>query len=220
MKTIHRPFTLAIALLSGTALADKAQHSIGIEFQSFGLGTSYTYKLSDTLQIRTHIAGISSDKAESDFNHNQYKGELNLFATASNVDWYPVAEGWASSIFYSAGLRYASFEFSGDANLRKNPSIGGTVISRGDIDALTLDIEKNKVAPAISAGWGNKINGTGFSFKGELGIVYLGDADVKLTAKDSNSFLADDAIDREVTAIEDDFGNVGLFASVGVHYHF
>ena len=228
-------FTAAIAITAPLTLAaetgEQAQRSVSVDLGALGAGISYSQKAKfslkegDQVQWRLAISGINTtvDDEDIDINGTDYKDlDVSLASIKGGADWYPYNSGWAKQVFFSGGLMYNDLSLQGTANNTKNFSVGGTVVTPGDINSLTTDIDDAQVMPYLSLGWGNKLrNDKGFGFMAEAGVAMATeDVDVTVTADDPNNFLNAALLRTEEQEIQDDLDDARAFVMISAVYHF
>ncbi len=216
---------LAVAIASITGTVYAADYSAGATLGSSGVGVSVSKKTDwhfiegDQVQLRGTIAGLSTDKKDTDIDISgvDYDADLDLSSLQLGVDWYP----FANSVFFSGGLLSSDLELNGTSRNNKAYNVGGVNVLPSDNVSLNLDVDQSSVSPYISVGWGNRIrDNAGFAFHAELGLASSSGADVTLTATDPNNVLSAANIERERKELEDDFDGILAFANIGVSYHF
>ncbi len=225
-------FSAQLSLAEEVALgaSDEQIYAAGLTIGSEGFGANISAKTPwklmthDQLQWRVMMSGlsVSDDDAGLDYGSVEYQDiDLSMFTLQGGLDWYPF-QGWANSVFFSAGLMFSDRDFSGVADTTKSFSVGGQSVSPGDVESFKTDIEQSGVLPYLSVGWGNKITGRrGFNFQAEVGVAApTSKADVKLAVVDSNNVISANNLAAEKKDIEDDFNDVRLFAMATVTYHF
>ncbi len=89
---------------------------------------------------------------------------------------------------------------------------------------MTASVENgNQIAPYLGFGWNSAhVGGSGFSLSLDLGVLYVGDAQAKLTTTQLVPGLQAD-LDAEVQDIKDQYGKFGQFwpvVSVAAKYTF
>lgn len=223
---LNLALTVSMTSLGMSAMAqedDGKGHAIGANLNFYGIGVFHTYRFNENWHLRSTINGGAIDDLELEISKTDYEGDADSAAAGIMLDWYPADKGWLRKIFISSGIFYADTEY--DAYAERKPgkviNIGDARINSMDIESLNLKVEHQEVVPYIGVGWGDKPRADGgFAFVAELGLRYLSDPDVTLIANDPNNVLSTENLRRERKDIENDFGGLNAFASVGVSYHF
>jgi len=198
---------VACAAVAPTATADG--FGLGVKAGTLGLGVEATVGLTGRLNLR---AGFNSytyhyDETAGDV---RYDADLELRSTAAIVDWHP----FAGTFRLSAGLLSNKNGANLTATPTSNQTIGGVVYTPSQIGTLNGTVSFKKTAPYLGLGFGNaaaKSKGLGFST--ELGVLFQGKPDARLTSTGSVS-QAD--LRAEEQKIENDLDSFKTYPVLGV----
>lgn len=221
---------ITTALVTGAAQATEYQdkplykHSVGAGISAYGAGIFYTYKINDSIHIRTSAYGIEDDSSDFEVSGITYDGTLEASSFGLSMDWYPFSQGWSRQVFFSGGLLSTEFDFSGSAQATFGEAItvGSAEVGPGDIDGLDLTLNgKHQVQPYMSIGWGNKPKpGQRWSFISEVGISEGEPPEINLSARDPDGVISEDDLNQEIDSIKSDQSDISGYISIGVAYHF
>lgn len=160
---------------------------------------SYTYSYDDTID------------------DVRYDIDLELKSGALILDWHPFAGGFR----LSAGMLSNKNGVDLKATPTANVTIGGNTYPAAAVGTLDGDVSFKKSAPYVGLGWGNAVVGnTGLGFSVEIGALFQGSPDVKLSS--SNGLVSQADLNQEAREIEDDLKNLKVYPviSVGLSYTF
>ncbi|WCN13661.1 hypothetical protein GV054_11945 [Marinomonas mediterranea] len=204
-------------------------YSVGLGVSNFGLGLSAAHKTDwhiksgDQIQIRAIASTIEGDTGGYDTDIagiNYDKIDYDSHAFQLGLDWYPSQSGWTEKIFFSGGALYLDLDSTIYADKGKSYTVGTTQINPSDLTSFQANITREKVTPYVSLGWGNKIQGApGFDFQAELGVAFIGKADVNVSSSGNKSISAAE-LEAERKQIIDDTEGPAPFANFTVAYHF
>ena len=169
---------LTAVLCSQLARADGS--GVSVKVGTLGYGAEFTAATTSMTNVRFGINRYSYDKTtmESDIN---YKLELDLKSGDLLLDWHP----FSGTFRLTAGVVYNKNEFTVTAEPAASYNIGGATYTSAQVGTLTGKVTFKKTAPYLGVGWGNAAKGKGLSFGADLGILFQGSPDVKLTATGS-----------------------------------
>jgi hypothetical protein len=165
------------ALGSAPALAkdNEARISAGVTAGTLGIGPEFGYRLSENIGIRANATffSFSHDIHSDDI---KYDADLKLRSGGAMIDVYPFGGGFR----ISGGLRVNGNKARGTGRPNDGSSytIGGTTYSAADIGTLHAATDINKVAPALTLGYGGGM-ARGLTFGIEAGALFQGRVKVK-----------------------------------------
>ena len=178
MKKVILGLSLATASLLASDQLIK-EHAVGVKVGTLGIGVEYTGEINNKFDLRLGLNkyDYSHSAAESEID---YDIELNLETFALIADYHP----FDNSFTLSAG----AFINNNSIDLNAKPTggnyeIDGTTYTAAQVGSLNAKVEFNDVSPYIGFGYNGatKATGLGWSFSAEIGALYQGDPDVKLT---------------------------------------
>jgi hypothetical protein len=168
---------IAAALGSAPALAKDGEGrvSAGITAGTLGIGPELGYRLSENIGLRANATFFS-------FGHDihsddiRYDADLKLRSGGAMIDVYPFGGGFR----ISGGLRVNGNKARGTGRPNDGASytIGGTTYSAAEIGMLHAETDINKVAPALTLGYGGGLS-KGVTFGIEAGALFQGSVKVK-----------------------------------------
>lgn len=200
---------VATAIGAGAAAQDSGDLSVGLGVSTFGANLEAAYHIAPQYRVRGALmGGIALDFDETDDDGLTASGDLDLGGLALLVDYYPTQGAWR----LSGGLFFSNTELTAS---------GEVDLESGSTESVTLDAEfSNEVSPMITAGYEYGF-GNGWSFNSEIGLVFTGGIDLKITATDPT---AQDEInnDPDVQSAISDASDIFAYPylSLGVSYRF
>lgn len=156
--------------------------AIGVKVDTLGAGVEVATPLSRTLNLR---ATANLVKFTYNFNIDgiAYSTQLDFHSGHANIDWFPFHGGF----HISPGILYFQNSLSGTAAVPAGQpfqlSNTSYINSVDDPVSGTVAIAyPRKIAPTLTIGFGNIIPRTGkhFSMPFEIGVAYLGAAQMKI----------------------------------------
>ena len=155
------------------------------------------------------------DATESDVSYNL---DLELKSFGLFADWHP----FKGAFRISGGFLINGNGLEGKARPTTDVEIGNTDY---DLDSISLDISYNTFAPYLGLGWDTTFgddDNWGFVF--DLGLIYSGSPDAKLSisGSDSAAALASGDVQREQQELQDDLDALKWWpvVSAGLVYQF
>lgn len=177
--------------------------SIGPTIGTLGAGGEASFLVYDSVVLRAAASYIALNIGDGG-GTNSTKGQYEAKATFAGgmIDWHPFRSGWR----LSTGLRYADVALDANKTLAPTESmtIGKNTYTASDIGRAHTSLKNhNTAAPYIGFGYDTthyNRDGMGFSLGLDIGALYIGDANVKLTtAKSVPGLAADIAIETDKT---------------------
>lgn len=177
--------------------------AIGATAGTLGVGGEVSALVYDTVVVRAAASYIALNLGDNETS-NSGKGKYDVQARFAGgmVDWHPFRSGWRMS----TGLRYADVDLSATNSLSNGSSvrIGNNSYNAAQVGQLKTAIKNhNMAAPYIGFGYDSahfNRDGVGLSLGMDIGALYIGDADVKLsTTKSVAGLAADIAVETDKT---------------------
>ncbi len=202
---------LAMTATCGTAAAEglAAAAKVG----TLGLGVELTKSLTTKSNVRLGINHYTYSTSTSRSGVD-YDIDLELRSVSALFDWYPAGGAFR----FTAGALYNDNKLDGRAKTDRAITIGDTTYPAGT--TLNGDVSFNRASPYLGIGWGNPVSGSKrLSVSFDLGVVYQGAPDVKLT---SNAGVSQADLDKESEQLKqdlDDLRNYPVIAlSIGYRF--
>lgn len=193
--------------------------SFGPTASTLGLGAEASFLLHDNVVLR---GGGSVYKLDSvDISGSSASANFGVNGTFAGllIDWHPFRSGWR----LSTGVRYANVSFKGNdlgdvstqttvcsptctTTTTSVSKIGSTSFNSADVGVVHREItNRNAAAPYLGFGYdlahfGN--SGSGFTVGMDIGALFIGDVNVKVTTDKSTAGVAA-AIKEEEASIRD-----------------
>lgn len=175
--------------------------AIGVTAGTQGLGGEASYLLYDNLVLRANASYLAFNSNATIRSYGGTDQEHAFDITGNFVgamfDYHPFRSGWR----LSAGVRYIDVEFKEvDTD---GAEIGGTNYLAASVGTVRTSVHNaNSAAPYIGFGYDAShfsSNGAGFRLGIDIGALYAGDPDVKITTDNDVSGLADDIANEEAS---------------------
>jgi hypothetical protein len=208
-------------LISGAASADT---SLGLRTGTLGVGVEMAHAFTPLLGIRLGANGFKYSTSDS-YQSIDYDAKLKLATGQLLFDWFP----FANNFRISAGGMYNAnkLTLNGKPSSSGTFTINGNTYSSANVDSLDGKIDFRKAAPYLGLGYGRPI-GKGFSFSGDLGVLFQGAARsaLNVTCSASTPAAACDQIRSDVAAeqskLDDDTRKYRFYPvlSIGIAYTF
>jgi hypothetical protein len=203
MDTLIRTFQLAALLAIPSALTAQ-DLAIGARAGTLGFGAEAVVGLSDNLAIRGGL-GSCFYEWDGDYDEVTYTVSPPSLVGTLGVDFYPAG----GSFRLMAGLMFRDGDFEGQSG--DLSEAGGVELGDSEYDqAGTLhgSITSKSTAPFLGLGFGHHTQG-GFGLFLDLGVAFVGDPEVGLTAQGpiaSVQGIQEDLV-KEAQKVEDDLGS-------------
>ncbi len=203
----HRTWLWSVLVLAGTVQA-AGEVGVGLLGGTGGFGAQAAYRVSDELGLRVQAARWSTSRDE-EIDGTDYKADLTLGAAGLLLDWHPtggtfrVTGGVTKSLFDASFSNHTGSIEVGDRRYFLNEGSLTGAVSFG-------------TAPYLGIGWGTPAR-KGLSFVADIGVQFLGSADVSL--RDSSNTVSQSDIDKEIANAAGDFDNlIYPLVSLGMAY--
>lgn len=199
----------AACALSGAASAQTTL-GLGVSAGTDGVGADAMLKVTPLLVARGgfRYADLSISR---EFDGIDYDADIGFTSGVVALDVHPMANGFR----LSGGLYLGGRDLGLDANPASPVEIGDVVFTPEQVGTLIGRSEWNTAAPFIGLGFNNGAHALKrFGFQAMLGVAYIGEPDVTLTAQDG--LLADDPVflaqlAEEEAELADDLDDVQFY---------
>ena len=163
-----------LLFLPGVSSADS---SIGLRAGSLGLGVELSYAVSQRFALR-----LATDAYTRNFTSTQqdieYDGKAKLKTISFLADLFPFANNFRISLgVFSNGNKLTGTGTPTGGTF----VIDGVTYNASDVGTLDAEVSFKKTVPYFGIGYGRPIN-SGFSFIGDLGVMFQGSPTATLTA--------------------------------------
>jgi hypothetical protein len=232
MKTrSHEQTLLFFVLLSLLAAPAGAQVALTGKAGTLGLGAELALGLTPQLDGRLGVNAFSYSDADREASNIHYDADAHLRTVTALLDWHP----GGGSFRLTGGAVWNGTRLDGHSRPSASGTyeIGGVQVPVAIVQRLDARAEFNPVAPYAGLGWGNPIRSarrSGFAL--DLGVIFQGKADVKLTPVIPQSSpinttpgareVFDILLSREEQDLEDEASDYDLYpvVSLGFWYRF
>ena len=175
--------SIVIVILAITSNVFGQNYGVSLKLGTLGVHVEGHRSLNKNFNIHVggSFFGYTYDKKAAAKDNYSLNADLSVFSFAVLADWFPFQ---TSSWRLSSGLSYNSLSPKIKATPEKEKVIGGDVYNKDNLGTLGVDISFNKIHPYVGLGFGNAADGSkGLGFLFDLGVYYMGSADVKLKAE-------------------------------------
>ena len=202
---MRAPLFLLLALSALPTPVNAQGFGIGARLGTLGLGAEAALGLSDSFVLRAGLGTFSFFDLSSDYEGVEYTVTPPSTTGTVGIDLYPAG----SAFRLMAGIMFRAGDWemdSGDLAQGEPIEIGDNVYS----EAGTLHgvMATRSTAPFVGLGFGHHTEG-GFGFFLDLGVAFVGEADVTMTAQgpiaSADGFQQD--LDTHIQEIEDDYAS-------------
>lgn len=216
----------AIALMTAALGLPTFAHADGFGVSggvsSLGLGLQLGHKFNDAFGVRANVNGFSYDRSGNE-SGIEYDATAELRSAGVLADWHP----FSGNFRLSAGLYYNGTEIDMDGK----PQNGGFEFNGRRYDVTDVGTVKghveyeNQVAPYVGLGWGTLGGKRGFSFSVDVGVLFTGKPEARLSAT-CRSALTCDQLQRdtreEERQLQADLEDADIYPvlSIGLGYTF
>lgn len=210
---------------ASVSAAGDSMFALGAKIGTTGFGVDGRVAIAENLYGRfgvNYFQYTYSNKADAE--EVSYNLKLKLLTTPLMLDYHPFDN---SGFKVSLGVTYNGNSVSASAEPTSDQTINGNEYTKAQLGSITSKLTLgNSVAPILSVGYDNSLRSdSAWSFNAEAGVMYAGDAKVKVTATGT---LADNP--ALISDLEKDFdksiGQINKYlrfypvVSVGVRYNF
>jgi hypothetical protein len=167
-----------IAFLALTQVLHGQGFAVGARAGTLGFGAEAALGLSDQFSVRGGLGSFFYEY-EDEYDDVDYTISPPSLTGTLGVDFYPTG----GSFRFIAGLMFRNGDFeaeSGDLAQAGSVEIGNNTYTEGG--RLFGTVATRSTAPFLGLGFGNHARG-GFGFFVDLGVAFVGDADVSMRAE-------------------------------------
>jgi len=200
--------TAALAVCLSCPVIAAAEVNVGVSAMvgTTGLGIHAAIPVLDNLNARfgfnTYNYNVDGSTDDMD-----YKFKLKLSTFDVLADWHPMQNNFR----VTAGILWNGnkIDAKAKANSQGEYTFQGNTYDASNAGNLKGRIEFNDVAPYLGIGWGNSPKNRGWSFSGDLGVIFQGSPSVSLKNRGCNlgatlcDQLAND-LEKERKELEDE----------------
>lgn len=195
------PLVLLLAIPSTLSAQGFA---IGGRAGTLGFGAEAAIGLTDNVAIRGGL-GSYIFQPDGDFDEITYTVTPPSLVGTLGVDFYPTG----GSFRFMAGLMFRKGDFEGQSG--DLSQAGGVELGDNEYDeagTLHATLASKSTAPFVGLGFGHHTKG-GFGLFLDLGVAFMGDPDVGLTAQGPIASVQgiQQDLDKEAQKVEDDVGS-------------
>ncbi|HEY6094646.1 MAG TPA: hypothetical protein VIU93_06810 [Gallionellaceae bacterium] len=212
------------ALLSAMPVAAMADSSatvdIDLHASSIGAGVGFAIPLSNNVAGRISLSKLNYNFQTSQDQIN-YDATFKLGSVAALADWH-VFGGFTH---LTAGVIFNNNDFSmSGVPSGSTFTIDGTTYTTAQVSSLNATVTFNKVAPYLGFGWSGRASKTGWSFKSDIGVMFIGAPKSQLSI--TGSMASDPATMNHVAnaqaQLDQDLEKIKLYpvVSLGIAYAF
>lgn len=182
MKNIYQGILVAGVMLMGVSAVAHADVGVGIKGGTLGAGLEVTVGVTESINARLGFNQFTynTNVKETDV---EYSADLKLQNTTAILDWHP----FQGTFRLSAGYVFNNnaIKMSGKPRGGSSFDINGTLYT---LDGLDGDVSFANGA-YLGLGWGNAGKGKGFGGSIDIGAIYQGSPDLRLTARGSSAIV-------------------------------
>lgn len=173
-----------LALLPAWVLAQDSSVAAGVTAGTMGLGLTATTRMSEHVNFRAIVAGISVDTS-GETDEVDYDADADLLFAGGMVDLHPAGGGFRLSL----GLFHNGSDIRASGRCtRTDCQLGSGLGLIGSGDRVEGDIDFNSAAPYLGLGWGNAVGTAGrWHFSFDLGAMYIGEGTASLRCTQVNT---------------------------------
>lgn len=211
-KTIVAGVLLLVT--AGSISVEAAGLALGARVSTLGLGVEVTTAFTPFLNGRAgfNYLTYSDTRTESGI---RYDADLELQSVTALLDWHPFAGG----LRVTAGAVFNDNQLDMTAKPATSFTIGNNTYLPNQVGVMSGKVTFDDVAPYLGIGWGNAVgDGQRFSFALDLGVLFQGSPQAKLTAvggllASDPAFLADLRLEEQ--NLNNELDNFELYPVVG-----
>ena len=218
--------SLALGLSSNAQIFDN--HQVGVNGGTLGAGIEYSTSINEMFVLRTGVNGFnySDSLTESGI---KYDADLELKTASLILDYHPFSNGFR----LSGGAMYNGnqLKMTGKPNGTTGTiEINDEIYNSSDVGQVDGKVDFNTFAPYAGIGYSSsKTKSSGFSFNTEIGAMFQGSANAKLTATCGPALIASGECDTlksdlvaEEKQLNDELSDFDIYpvVTVGFGYKF
>jgi len=175
-------FAVTIAS-AGATYATDGDIAAGLHLGTTGYGINAAYRLNDKVNLRGLYNHLNYDV---DTNIDDFRYDLGLKNASFEVllDWHV----FGGDFRVSAGMAESSIAFSGRATPRETfVEFGNQTFRSADIERIDANVDFDRFVPYLGIGRGNSLAGGTWSFVGDVGVLFQGSPNSRVSATASDS---------------------------------
>lgn len=176
---------LSLVLLLGVCVsgapAQEVSPFLTPKIGTLGVGIDQGFILNDRFKMRVNVNGFRLFLRDQQISDVEYDLDINLLMLGPMLDYHPRGGAFrvTGGLFYNA----SSIDMDGTFTLEESLRIGPIDVSATLIGDLNGDAVYSPVTPYAGFGWGTGASPDDrWQFSLDLGVLYLGRADVNLRA--------------------------------------
>ncbi len=170
--------SLALGLSSNAQIFDN--HQIGVNVGTLGAGIEYSTSINEMFALRTGVNGLNYSDSLNE-SGIKYDADLELKTASLILDYHPFSNGFR----LSGGAMYNGnqLKVTGKPDGSGDIEINDVIYDSTKVGQLDGKVDFNTFAPYAGIGYStSKTKSSGFSFNTEIGAMFQGSANAKLTA--------------------------------------
>jgi hypothetical protein len=211
----------AIFILAFAATGYAASISTGLKVGTLGAGVEVGSKFNDSIGARVGFNHYSYDKMAQKEDID-YDLDIQLQTVSAIIDWHP----FNGSFRFSLGAFYNNNEIEADAVPYSSYRIGDVTYSASEITSLKANVDfADDIAPYVGIGWDTSFTKEGgLGFLCELGVLYQGKPDVRLSATGpvAESAAFQEELSKERNQLQESMDNFEYYPvlALGITYRY
>lgn len=216
--------SLALGLSSNAQIFDN--HQIGVNMGTLGVGLEYSTSINEMFALRTGVNGLSYSDSLNE-SGIKYDADLELKTASLILDYHPFSNGFRLSggAMYNGNQLKVTGKPDGSGDIEINDRIYGS----SEVGQLDGKVDFNTFAPYAGIGYSSsKTKSSGFSFNTEIGAMFQGAANAKLTANCGSALTTDECtilksdLAAEEKQLNDELSSFDIYPviTVGMGYKF
>lgn len=156
--------------ISAQAASSDASVDIDLHASSIGAGVGFAIPLSENVAGRLSLSKLNYTFQTTQDQIN-YDATFKLGSVAALADWHV----FGGVTHLTAGIIFNNNDFTMTAVPSGSGfTIDGQLYNTTDVSSLNATVTFNKVAPYLGFGWSGRASKTGFSFKSDIGVMFIG----------------------------------------------
>ena len=180
---------MSLACFSQSSVAQSIS-DVAVSGGTTGLGAHFSVPVAQTVNARFGLNYYRYDTKGSTSSVD-YKFKLDLNTIDALVDWHPLNNGFR----VTGGVLWNGNKITAKAKAKGGTyTINGNTYNASQAGTVKGKIDFDDFAPYLGIGWGNAPKSKGWSFAGDLGIIFQGSPSASL--KNQNCTLAGNACDQ------------------------
>jgi hypothetical protein len=202
------------------AQAADASADVDLHASTIGAGVGVAIPLGENVSGRLSLSNLNYNFQTSQDQIN-YDATFKLGSVAALADWHV----FGGVTHLTAGLIFNSNDFA----MKAVPAGGGFTIdgqfyNTSQISSLNASVTFNKLAPYLGFGWSGRASKTGFSFKSDIGVMFIGspESTLSITGTMSSDATALNHVANAQAQLDQDLRKINIYPviSLGIGYAF